>query len=1172
MRKYLFLLINLLWVLSSQGQSQENKYNPKNYILPPPQVSNLIRLGEIPVEFSTGQANVEIPIFQIRSGKLNHNVSLRFVGDGCKVDRSNGLLGQDWTINVGGALNRTLRDKSDDYTTFNSKGAYYYKGLLQQGISNPSIPGASNLENSLYVDFEHDIFNYYCSGGLGSKFILKHTGSQFVPQHLIYSADSIEYKSGRYRIISSDGTIYVFGSSGGFGFDEGNNMGQNYGYSCLWLAKIISSDLKDSICFKYDPSITYRPSIRETLTFHDKHGFYPEDKSTLPGELGHTYGVPNVVQESFNSEYHSCYLSEIIFRNGKMKFNRRTNSKSQVVLDNIQLLDNMNSVRRIWTTYMNNFKKSDNSLSDFLKLDSISFSVAGTSVKENYSFTYYHNTTLGFPEGTTGMRAKDWAGYYNGNSSSLIPPFMQINGWLGGNRKPNPAYALQGMLKTIVYPTKGSATFEYEGNTFDNQYYDQNATSNGFGPGLRVKRIYNLNRNNDTLNSRVFEYLNGYLNITPTVDKFASQYYYQIDYVNLSNEVELHGYRERKFYDSFLSNISSLGPPSISYGRVKEYQGTKMDNIGYKEYFFSSGSGNTVIPIPNIPYTVNLNLFQRFAAMNTFEGSDNIMRNINSFTPFVKPILSKEEQFENANNVYKLVRSTLFNYQLVKEPPIHEPVIEKFHFTQTQNGSSNLLMLNIGFVNNTVFFIDSNNINIGLLKPIGEEKKEIFDADTVTTKVDYAYASTKQLNPSSSISISSEENTEIKKFKYANDYKNITALDSLTSGVKNLQKRNITAIPIEESSFMKEKGSNTELFVGSNINTFDSNNSMFKVSYKSTNVIPLSLVGTTTVVSGKINVDPIMKKDLEVLRYDSYNNPIEFKQDQGPITTYIWGYGGQYVVGKIANARYSEILTVLGSNAVSILQSLQDLNVSESQIRMTIDNIRKHSSMKKAEVITYTYDLFDGITSQTDARGIAQYYIYDGFQRLVAIKDFEGNILQTFCYNYAGQQVDCSSLPIIYYNNSQSATFTKNDCPSTQMGSKVIYNVPAGKYSSKISIQDADQKAMYEIQQNGQNYANQNGNCAVSTCASYRVLIPNSVLSDAGGSIAIGLKPCGSTVIVKYPYNSFEIVPDSNYPNYTIVKVCVEKSSPTLNFYRNTWDTNTTYFPGIQIESIGDCR
>lgn len=70
-----------------------------------------------------------------------------------------------------------------------------------------------------------------------------------------------------------------------------------------------------------------------------------------------------------------------------------------------------------------------------------------------------------------------------------------------------------------------------------------------------------------------------------------------------------------------------------------------------------------------------------------------------------------------------------------------------------------------------------------------------------------------------------------------------------------------------------------------------------------------------------------------------------------------------------------------------------------------IDELRLYP--ENAFMTTYTYSPLTGLTSQCDANNRVTYYEYDGFNRLVLIRDLDNNILKKVCYNYAGQVTTC---------------------------------------------------------------------------------------------------------------------------------------------------------------------
>lgn len=72
-----------------------------------------------------------------------------------------------------------------------------------------------------------------------------------------------------------------------------------------------------------------------------------------------------------------------------------------------------------------------------------------------------------------------------------------------------------------------------------------------------------------------------------------------------------------------------------------------------------------------------------------------------------------------------------------------------------------------------------------------------------------------------------------------------------------------------------------------------------------------------------------------------------------------------------------------------------------------------------------------------------------------------------------------SVTPIVYYNEERSVSFVRNDCPGGEPCGDVVYTVPAGKYTSTISVQQANILADGEIQREGQKNANLYGKCKV---------------------------------------------------------------------------------------------
>lgn len=138
--------------------------------------------------------------------------------------------------------------------------------------------------------------------------------------------------------------------------------------------------------------------------------------------------------------------------------------------------------------------------------------------------------------------------------------------------------------------------------------------------------------------------------------------------------------------------------------------------------------------------------------------------------------------------------------------------------------------------------------------------------------------------------------------------------------------------------------------------------------------------------------------------------------------------------------------------------------------RVWFDDLRIYPSA--SQMTTYTYAPLIGITSQTDVNNRSTYYEYDGFNRLMLVRDNDKNVLKKYCYNYAGQTESCQ----LFGNQDQSGIFYSQNCQSGQTAEGVYVSIPANQYYSTVSQADANAQAI----QYGQSYANQNGTCTSS--------------------------------------------------------------------------------------------
>jgi hypothetical protein len=148
-----------------------------------------------------------------------------------------------------------------------------------------------------------------------------------------------------------------------------------------------------------------------------------------------------------------------------------------------------------------------------------------------------------------------------------------------------------------------------------------------------------------------------------------------------------------------------------------------------------------------------------------------------------------------------------------------------------------------------------------------------------------------------------------------------------------------------------------------------------------------------------------------------------------------------------------------------------------------------------AQLKTFSYQLGKGLICETDPACKTLYYEYDSFNRLMHLKDQNSNIIKKYCYNYAGQAINCNG-QVFTNTQAYSGQFQKTGCTTGFVGSTVTYTVPIGTVTSSVSEADANTKALARVSLDGPAYANANGTCIpISGCTlddCSNVIDPNS--------------------------------------------------------------------------------
>jgi len=116
MRKYIILLICISQIQFSFGQFKTDLSPMVNY--QSPNSATLGKFGDVPVSLYTGTPDISIPIYKITERNVELDINLQYDAKGVRVEDVPGWVGQNWSLNAGGVITRTVRGTAFDELNF----------------------------------------------------------------------------------------------------------------------------------------------------------------------------------------------------------------------------------------------------------------------------------------------------------------------------------------------------------------------------------------------------------------------------------------------------------------------------------------------------------------------------------------------------------------------------------------------------------------------------------------------------------------------------------------------------------------------------------------------------------------------------------------------------------------------------------------------------------------------------------------------------------------------------------------------------------------------------------------------------------------------------------------------------------------------------------------------
>jgi len=977
--KILFQAILLLFY-SRSGLAQEVKFED-------PRIAKFTIFGDIPVSHSTGVPDISIPLFNLKSHGFELPVTLRYHPSLVRPPFDQTNIATGWVLEVGGSVTQQTKGIND---LFDRRPDQWKSSEDLYDQWDPEIQGF--LESILVkeVDTQYDIFSYSVPGKSGDFLLSKNNEDLFELNFLsdplfkgsLVGYERVETPSRGFNLESIDilddsGYRYVFAEQ----FKD--QIGMDADNVVRHLEKIIDPLGNQLYVFDYQ-TITYAAPTEypfsTRVTINSDPGFSPS-----PGDPDCDDVMSSAYTNSFYRQFDGDYISEtvekITFDGGYLEFYFSTDNSH---VTEVKLFDNSGNGQYL-QRYV--FEYGLFPGAGYRYLDKVIATDKNGMIEYVYDFGYIEGQSAIIEPST--MHTDYW-GYLNGTStnpngvmdlgSKLISNFkgclnQLIDFTIGsGSKEPNLGYTKTFTLNSIRYPTGGRTVFDFELNDLVNNVYG----------GLRIKDITAYNSDDVEVGRKRFEYFSATINVN-----YVGEQPFQSSLVLIDVPIDNFSYKpygsytQKTYDDNFYTNFGVNVP---RYEAVFEYSVDLDGNDNGKTEFYYMNSNKNIVKslVDRRDFSFYNNELYSNTAVEFHHHYIDEYRNwgnnlLHSKVHFKKSDTGYQEVYKEEYFYKHHVESTFSNlaiHRLLSHRSFSGDWLSGYYtfrgdFIQSKYADGSYIWTKTSLPYPDPVAPYDSFIKKGAFKLEKKIVKSTFENGIIETAEVRYYDNGFMNGPTHVSNVNSKGEEAVVYYTYPSDASaNLTGISSGTIGL--MRAKNILAPVLKEDEYV------------------DGRRTYGRITFYEVDV------------NGNLVVDQV--KDFnqvlgdyetkQFYEYDSQGNIIMISREGGATTSYFWGYEKQYPIAKVENATYAQMASVLGTT-VEELKSFTEADLS------LIGNFR--SSLPGAMVSTYAYKPLVGMTSQTDPNGLVTYYEYDGFGRLETIRDNNGNVLETYEYNYAKQ-------------------------------------------------------------------------------------------------------------------------------------------------------------------------